>query len=205
MNIIVFGATGKTGLSFVKQALGEGHKITAFIRNPDKMSIKDEKLKIVVGSALDKVVVINSIKGHDAVVSCLGSDAGRGKSVFLTRMIENIVEGMQANDIKRIAYMASAGIYKEIPGLMGKIVFYMLRNPLEDHKNATDIIINNNLEYTIARPMSLIDGPKTKAYRKTIVGVPKDGLEITREDVACFLLESITNNEHIKETVGLAY
>lgn len=205
MRIIVFGATGKTGQSFVRQALDEGHKITAFVRNPDKIIIKNQGLKIVVGSALDRVVVSDAINGHDAVVSCLGSDAGRAKSVFLTRMTDNIVEGMKNNDIKRIVYMSSAGIYKEIPGLTGKIVLYMLRNQLEDHKNATDIIINSNLDYTIARPMGLIDGPKTKAYRKTIVGVPKGGLEITREDVASFLLQSLTNNEHINETVGLAY
>lgn len=205
MKIIVFGATGKTGLSFVKQALDKGNEITAFVRNPDKMKIKNDKLKIVVGSALDKIIVSNAIEGHDAVVSCLGSDAGRAKSVFLTRMTENIVEGMKANNINRIVYMASAGIYKEIPGLTGKIVVYMLRNALEDHKNATDIIINNNLEYTIARPMGLIDGPKTEAFRKAITGVPKGGLEITREDVAYFLLESITNNEHVNEAVGLAY
>ena len=36
MNIVVFGASGGTGIEIVKQALAAGHQVTAFVRNPAK-------------------------------------------------------------------------------------------------------------------------------------------------------------------------
>jgi uncharacterized protein YbjT (DUF2867 family) len=34
MKLLVFGATGGTGREVVAQALGQGHVVTAFVRNP---------------------------------------------------------------------------------------------------------------------------------------------------------------------------
>ena len=39
MKIVVFGATGRTGLPLVKQALDAGHQVVAFVRDPAKMPI----------------------------------------------------------------------------------------------------------------------------------------------------------------------
>ena len=40
MNVIVFGATGSIGSLTVDVLLKAGHKVTAFARNPEKLSIK---------------------------------------------------------------------------------------------------------------------------------------------------------------------
>ena len=37
MRIIVFGASGGTGVKIVEQALAAGHAVTAFVRNPAKL------------------------------------------------------------------------------------------------------------------------------------------------------------------------
>lgn len=37
MKITVFGATGRTGLHLVDQALARGHAVTVFVRSPAKL------------------------------------------------------------------------------------------------------------------------------------------------------------------------
>ena len=47
MKIAVLGATGATGIRFVKEALALGHDVVAVVRNPDKLKdVKDERLKV---------------------------------------------------------------------------------------------------------------------------------------------------------------
>ncbi|MGE7622922.1 NAD(P)H-binding protein [Viridibacillus sp. NPDC096237] len=36
MNIIIFGATGRTGRELISQALKQGHSVTAFVRKPNE-------------------------------------------------------------------------------------------------------------------------------------------------------------------------
>lgn len=203
MKMIVFGSTGGTGRSFVQQALNSGHVVTAFARTPSKLEIEHERLNVVQGDALNEKEVRQAVAGQEVVVSCLGSEGLKAKNT-LARMTGNIIIAMEEEGIKRILYVASAGIYKEIPGLTGWMSQKILKNVLEDHRKAVNLMIASNTDYTIARPMRLMDGDLTKQYR-TSESVPKGGKKINRSDVAHFLLHSLEEGNHIKSTIGIAY
>jgi len=72
MKIIVFGATGGTGKLVVEQSLRAGHEVTAVVRKPDAIAIRSERLEIIKGDALQPSTFEKSIRGKDAVISCLG-------------------------------------------------------------------------------------------------------------------------------------
>lgn len=84
MNLLVFGATGGTGRALVRQALDQGHAVTAFARDPNKITIRHENLSIVQGDILDYNSVEAAVKGHDAVVSALGVRTPAGIAVLVT-------------------------------------------------------------------------------------------------------------------------
>ncbi len=65
--------------------------------------------------------------------------------------------------------------------------------------------MTSGINYTLARPLSLTDGNLTKIYRKMTTGVPKGGRDISRQDLAHFLLETIETGAYQNMTVGLAY
>lgn len=46
MKIAVLGATGQTGQYLVNQALQQGHTVTAIVRNPGKLTVQHDNLKV---------------------------------------------------------------------------------------------------------------------------------------------------------------
>lgn len=204
MKIIVFGATGGVGRSVVKQALEQGFEVTAFVRTPDKLKVTGEKLMVVQGDAFHVEQVAAAIAGHDAVVSCLGSNQGMKKSADLQTMAKNIVAGMQQHGIKRIVYTASAGINDELPGIGGKLMMGVLKQVLIDHRAAADAIQEAGLTYTIVRPMGLTNDSFSGQYRESEESVPSKSKTIPRADVAHFIVKALRNAEYENKSVGIA-
>ncbi|MDO6656471.1 NAD(P)-dependent oxidoreductase [Anaerobacillus sp. 1_MG-2023] len=205
MKLIVFGATGGTGNAFVKQAIAAGHTVTAFVRTPSKLETTHKNLSVEIGDAMQSADVKQAITSDvDAVISCLGAK-GLGKTTDLSTMMANILDAMSIHDVKRIVYMASAGINKEIPGVTGFIAGKLLQNVLADHRRAVDLLAASEAEWTVARPMGLANDDRTGEYRKARSGIPKGGRRIARSDVADFMLHTVTDHLYIRESIGLAY
>lgn len=205
MKIIVFGATGGVGRHVVNQALQAGYEVTAFVRDLTKLQIENDHLHVVRGDATNAEEVSAAIAGHDAVVSCLGSNKMVAKSTQLEEMTQHIVAGMEAHHVKRIVYTASAGINNELPGVGGKMVMKMLQNVLIDHRHAVDLIqAHKDLQYTIVRPLGLTNDDYTGAYREAKEGVPENARNIPRADVAHFILKALGDDTYIGESVGIA-
>lgn len=203
MKIIVFGATGGVGQHFVEMAVQQGLNVTAFVRTPAKLRTT-EGVSIIQGDALDAAAVAEAIKGHTAIISCLGSTAGMKKSDELERMGKNIADGMEAAQVKRFVYCASAGVNNEIPGIGGKIMMKMLANPLKDHRAAIDYYLSKGFTYTIARPMGLKDGPLSTSYNESFDSVPGTSNSIARASVAHFMLKALTDKKYENTSVGLS-
>ena len=204
VNIVIIGASGKTGQLVVQQALDAGHKVTAFMRTPEKLTLAHERLTIVQGDATDSEAVNSAVKGQDAVISCVGSNNGLGKTTILREMAGTVAEAMARNGVDRIVYMASAGIDKEIPGMIGKMTMKLLGNVLEDHRNAVEVYKSYDFRWTIARPMGLTDKPYTGRYEETLEGIPSGSKSISRADVAEFLVRAVSDDQYIYQSVGLA-
>src|SRR6185503_1776314 len=71
MRVLVVGATGGTGRQLVQHALEQGHQVTAFVRNPARLGIEHENLRIVKGDVLDYASVESAMRGQSAVLCAL--------------------------------------------------------------------------------------------------------------------------------------
>jgi putative NADH-flavin reductase len=72
LKIVVFGSTGGTGRQLVQQTLQQGHAVTAFARDPGKIKLSHENLRVVKGNVLDFDSVKAVLQGQDATLSALG-------------------------------------------------------------------------------------------------------------------------------------
>lgn len=204
MKIVVFGASGGVGQEVVRQALAANHEVTAFVRDPAKLSLQHPHMTTVQGDGLDEKAVSHAIQGHDAVVCCVGNK-GMGATTLMSDIMRNIISGMSKHGVNRIVYVVSAGIHKELKGLIGSAVSFVLRNVLADHRRAYELLQNSHLQWTLARPMQLTNGVQTSIYRETETGVAHGGQKISRADVAHFLLKALEDDTYVNKSIGLVY
>ena len=95
--LIVFGATGKTGLQVVKQALDLGFEVTAIVSNPSSLNISNEHLNIIKGNVYDPATFEKYLSAQNIVISCLGQGYSRKSTTVYSKGIENIISKMKEN------------------------------------------------------------------------------------------------------------
>ena len=207
MRLLVFGATGGTGRALLDQGLGQGHEITAFVRNPAALAARSG-LTIVQGDVTDAAAVGRAVAGQDAVLSALGPRGG-GYGV-LPGGVQNIVAAMGQAGVRRLIHVSSFGVGDSLAQMgwvaRGIVVPLFLRKALDEKEIEEGIIRASNLDWIIARPGGLEDGPRTGVYRcitdpNEKVGQPR----IARSDVADFMLQNLVDERFVRRAVGLTY
>ena len=69
MNLLVFGATGKTGRLVVERALAKGHTVTALVRDPIKLT--HPGVRVFPGNATNPSDVRAAMRGRDSLLVLL--------------------------------------------------------------------------------------------------------------------------------------
>lgn len=207
MKIVVFGATGSVGLEVVKQALAKGYEVTAFVRNPEKLSkLNQQNLRIFKGNVLNIKEVENAIAEHDAVLCALG-DGRDGK--IRGAGTHNIIQAMDKCNVNRFICLSTLGIgdsYGNLNFIWKHIMFgFLLKSAFNDHKLQENYIWKSQLKFTIVRPSALIDGVITSDFK---IGFDADyknlNLKISKENVANFLLHQLHSDDYSMKAVSIS-
>jgi len=212
MNLLIFGATGGTGRAIVAQALEQGHRVTAFARNPAAIKTKHENLVTVQGDILDYASVERAVKGQDAVLSALGTKALR-KNTTISDGTRNIITAMEKFGVKRLVFQSSISIGDSKPqqrqfGLIYRVIVFplLLRNMFQDKESQERYIRQSTLDWVIVRPAALTNGPRSGVYRSEFSATDKSiKAKISRADVADFMLKQLADDTYVHKTPSLSY
>jgi len=210
MKILVIGSTGGTGRALVEQALAQGHHVTAFVRRPEKVTLRHERLEIVQGNVLDEKSVSAAVQGKDAVLSALGHKQWFIKTSILSEGTRNIIAAMQKHGVKRFVCETALGV-GDTRGKLGLyytlfvipvIVFFYFK----DKERQERYIQESGLDWVIVRPGQLTNSRKRGAARHGAqVGSWWRTVIISRADVADFMLKQLTEDTYLRKTPGIAY
>ncbi len=208
MKIVVFGATGRTGRLLADRALQAGHDVTAYVRDPARMSVADDRLHVVRGDILDAAPVHRAVAGNDAVLSALGSDARRPPPV-LSEGVPHILDGMEKHRVRRIVVLAAAGALRERAGFfVGNVGLRLFRvvvpGVYAEHRAMLEELRRRDLDWIAVRAVLLTNGPPTGRYRVVLEGIPRWGFRISRADVADFMIQQLTSNEFVRKMPAIA-
>jgi len=207
MNIIIFGATGTIGRRLVERALSEGHRVTAFARDPSVLQQNHEDLTPMAGDVLDPGAVADAVRGHDAVLIALG--AGR-KGTVRSVGTGHVIAAMQRHGVRRLVCLSTLGAgdsYAPLTFFWKRIMFgLLLRQAYADHQAQEALVRQSGLDWVIVRPGAYTDGPATGAYRQGFPATAWDlRLKISRADVAGFMARQLTEDTYLHRAPGLSY
>jgi uncharacterized protein YbjT (DUF2867 family) len=77
---------------------------------------------------------------------------------------------------------------------------------LPDHERQEALVRNSNLDWTIVRPGALTDGPLTGQYRHSFPSSDRNiALQVSRADVADFILKQLSDQSSLHQTPSLSY
>lgn len=209
MNILVIGATGRTGREVVGQALGQGHVVTAFARDPADITRQDRHLKVVQGNVLDYATVESAVLGQDAVMSALGART-HGRTTTLSEGTKNVIRAMEQHGVRRFVCESSLGVGNSA-GQIGRLFDWVvlplwLRHVYRDKEAQEQAIKQSDLDWVIVQPALLTNGTRTGVYQVGLTYnrssiVPR----ISRADVADFMLKQLTDDTYVRKAPGLWY
>jgi uncharacterized protein YbjT (DUF2867 family) len=208
MRLTIFGATGQTGKPLVTQALDAGYEVIAFVRNPSKLDINHNHLKVVIGDVTNPDAVELAIQGSDAVISVLNTQNVKTKPITIG--MQNILASMKKYGVRRLIMSASALStndpndshnlkYNMITGLAGFLVKLMFRFHYEDLSDSVQVVKASDIDWTVVRMPIPTNDSKPRQAKAGYVD-KKTHLFISRINAASFMLNEIKESKYIKHT-----
>lgn len=191
MRVLVVGASGATGRLLVKELLGRGMFVLAFVRSAERfagMVEAHDRLKVEQASPLElsEELLFQHVDGCDAVVSCLGHSLsfkgiyGKPRQL-VTEAAQRLCGAAKARKTGlpvKFLLMNSTGcrnydIGEKISFLERYVValIRLLVPPHRDNEGASHYLRrvlganSEKVEWVIVRPDSLVDKDKVSEYR----------------------------------------
>ena len=200
-SIVLFGATGKTGLALSKLISGKNLELFAAVRpGRDSGLLESFGAKILIIDALDQDQVHNALRDlnkDNIIVSLVG-----GRHPALGIRIDhpankNIIETSVELGFSRFIFITSIGSGESKPQLPK--VLKPILGPIADEKTkAENVLRASKLDYTIIRPGQLTDEEVSGdgiLTEECILGT------MSREDLALMIMKCIEDGK----TIGKIY
>lgn len=195
--VLILGASGAIAQHTIEKLQSDANaELTLFARSTNRIEqFSNHQTQIITGDVLNSTVLDNAIKDQDVVYANLAGS--------VDSMAEAIVKSMDKNNVKRLVFVASLGIYDEVPGEFGEWNNRMIGSALKTYRRAADIIEASDLDFTVVRPAWLQNNDEVD-YETTQKGEPFKGTEVSRKSVGTYIADIIQHPEKdSKASVGV--
>lgn len=187
MELLVLGATGRTGRKVLAQAAEAGHRVVSFGRRPAEAAHEN-----LVGTFGDEVFT-DAVRAVDAVISCLAST---NADPVCSTAAEAV---LRADPVARYLTIAGAGVDRpeDRKGVPDKAIGLIMRavegRMLADRQREVDMLAASGARWTALRPPRLTEGKATGRW--TFTYDRPSATWIDRADLADAMLEALVRND----------
>jgi len=214
-NILLIGATGFVGSAILNELVSRGHKVTAVVRNVEKVATND-LVTVVKGDVEDVDAITKLAEGKDAVISAYNPGwANPDIARLITENYPKILQAAKASGVKRLLIVGGAGTLFCAPGLRvvdsGAIPEEIMGGvrPLGDFYLNT-LMNENDIDWVFFSPAGAFDekGERTGRFRlgKDDLIVDENGQShISVQDYAVAMVDELEEEKHHKERFTIGY
>ncbi len=201
--ILLLGATGNLGKVLLPELLDKNYKVKVIVRSPQKLTIKNPNLTIIVGDVTDREVLTKALKDISCVISVLGHGF-RTKFPIQKRVLEVLVPLMEKKGIKRLITITGAGLTMKgdtnllIGGTFGKLLGTVDPYRMEDAKSQQQLLDSSSLDWTVIR--TPIHNVSVKEDYHVGYRQPMPWQTVSRYAVANCMIDFIENNEYVRKS-----
>lgn len=192
--VLIIGATGTIGNAVRETLLREtDDQLTLFARQTGRLTASDRET-VVAGNVMQDADLDRAIQGQDAVFVALSGNLGQ--------FAQKIVAAMDRQQVSRLLFITSMGIYDEIPASVGRSGNLSHNPVLQTYRNAADVVEGSDLNYTVIRPGLFTNGPVN--YEVTRKGEPFGGHDVSIASIADMVWQLTEDaNLYSHDSIGL--
>lgn len=214
-NVVLIGASGFVGTAILNELLNRGHKVTAIVRDPAKVTASNPNLKVIQADVTDTDVLIEASKGKDAVISAY--NPGWKNPNIYEETLKNyplIVDSMKKAGVERLLIVGGAGTLFYAPGKMVMDADDVPAKLLPGIKSLGEFYLNtlrkeNDIDWIFLSPAAnMTPGERTGKFRigkdDLVVDVNGDS-NISVEDYAVAMVDELEQKHHHKERFTIGY
>ena len=214
-NVILIGATGFVGSAILNELVNRGHKVTAVVRDIEKLP-KNENVVAVKEDVANVEAIVKLAEGKDAIISAYNPG---WMNPDIANLIETnyprILEAAKKSGVKRMLIVGGAGTLFCAPGLRvvdsGAIPQEIMGGvrPLGDFYLNT-LMKENDIDWIFFSPAGAFDndGKRTGIFRlgKDDLIVDEQGnSHISVQDYAMAMVDELEQENHHKERFTIGY
>jgi uncharacterized protein YbjT (DUF2867 family) len=212
MKLTVFGATGGIGGQVVEQALAQGHKVAAVVRETSAYDVVHPSLEVFRVPGLTSPDELRpALDGSTAVVSGVGARSRKAGPVA-SRSTRSILAAMAAVGVRRLVAVSAIPLGPVPPDesfLNRRVLLPMINafaaDVYADLRVMEADIMSSSTEWTIVRPPKLTNRSLTGKYRISIGDTVPRTFSVSRADVAHLMLAAIDDLTMLNQPVSVGY
>ncbi|RED14260.1 NAD(P)-dependent oxidoreductase [Pontivivens insulae] len=198
-HILLLGATGATGRLILDEALSRGWRVTAGMRNPEKLEHSADQLTKVEVDVLKPSGISAAVEGCTAVISALGVDNDpktlASPPPLYTDGHANVVAAMEKIGVERLvcisALWSRANDFGPLWFRAGPVMA-LTRVYSQMRMMERELAAHEKLQFTCVRAGYLQDDPIESAPPAAYAERPPEGHWLTRRaDLARFMVDCV--------------
>lgn len=214
-DVTLIGASGFVGTAILNELLNRGHKVTAIVRNPQKVSVKNDRLKVVKANVEDTETIIEACKGKDAVISAY-NPGWTNPNIYeeTQRNYPLILKSAKRSGVNRLLCVGGAGTLFCAPGLRVVDSGVIPEAIMGGVKSLGEFYLNtlmneHDIDWVFFSPAGTLEpGERTGKFRlgKDDLIVDADGnSHISVEDYAVAMVDELEKPAHHFERFTIGY
>lgn len=214
-NVVLIGASGFVGTAILSELLNRGNKVTAIVRNPDKISISNSNLSVVKADVSDVESIAKVSEGKDAIISAY--NPGWTNPNIYEDTLKNyplILQAAKQSGVKRLLIVGGAGTLFCAPGLRVVDSGAIPDSIMGGVKSLGEFYLNtlmneHDIDWVFFSPAGTLEpGERTGKFRlgKDDLIVDADGKShISVEDYAVAMVDELEKPVHHQERFTIGY